>query len=170
MTRPTSTAFTQFLCTITVNDNVIKALTTTKCPICIDEFMHEDKIIRLYCRHVFHSKCILDWFSTNNTCPICRASYPEETPNHHSVPINTQRHRHRLLKLANRRDDTVFRLHFHMREEDSKLILSSEPQKVLEKLLTEIGFPELVNVAREPYWISIHDAITSHCEYCLKTN
>ncbi|PWA75910.1 Zinc finger, RING/FYVE/PHD-type [Artemisia annua] len=166
MARPVSTTFTQEIRTFTVDNSLLKTLQTTTCPICIDECMLQDKIIRLYCHHVFHNKCILDWFSTNNTCPICRDIYPQETPHHHSVPINSQRHHLRLLKIpqvANRRDESVFRLHFHMRGFDSEVSLSSEPQKVLEKLLSEIGFPEIVKIAREPFWISVHDAITRHC-------
>ncbi|PWA87264.1 Zinc finger, RING/FYVE/PHD-type [Artemisia annua] len=166
MLRPVSTAFIQDLPTITVNNSLLKTLSTTACGICIDEFMPQDKIIRLYCRHVFHKKCILEWFSTNNTCPICRDDYPPETPDHCFVTINSRRQRLRLLKspqFSNRRKDTVFRLNFHMRGFDSDDFLSW-PQKGLEKLLTMIGFPELVNEACGPFWLSAHDPITRCCQ------
>ena len=41
------------------------------CVVCMCQFEKNDKIITIPCCHLYHSKCILDWFKTRNTCPIC---------------------------------------------------------------------------------------------------
>nr|GEZ94413.1 hypothetical protein [Tanacetum cinerariifolium] len=71
MSLPISPAFRhQLLTTPTINIRLVKMLPTTTCPICIDELIsQDDEIIPLPdCHHVFHQKCILEWFSRNNTC------------------------------------------------------------------------------------------------------
>ncbi|CAI2378074.1 unnamed protein product [Moneuplotes crassus] len=44
------------------------------CPVCLEEFKEEDEIITLPCngRHIFHTKCILEWLPRNNACPLCK--------------------------------------------------------------------------------------------------
>lgn len=43
------------------------------CAICLDEFHGKDLVRKLPCNvnHVFHSKCILDWFVSHQRCPLC---------------------------------------------------------------------------------------------------
>lgn len=42
------------------------------CPICLEE---ENKFFlkTLACKHIFHEKCITQWFKGYNTCPCCRS-------------------------------------------------------------------------------------------------
>ena len=42
------------------------------CIICLTPFAQGDKALILPCIHFFHTKCIKDWFKTQNTCPICK--------------------------------------------------------------------------------------------------
>lgn len=42
------------------------------CVICMSQFDKGDKIITILCCHLYHSECILNWFKTKNTCPICK--------------------------------------------------------------------------------------------------
>ncbi|KAI5064058.1 hypothetical protein GOP47_0020728 [Adiantum capillus-veneris] len=45
-----------------------------ECPICLENFETNDKILRLPCNHPFHVDCIVPWLrSRNDTCPFCRA-------------------------------------------------------------------------------------------------
>lgn len=43
-----------------------------ECPICLESYKINDKVINLECRHSFHKKCIYIWLNKNNTCPQCR--------------------------------------------------------------------------------------------------
>ena len=60
----------------------LKALTTGEycyrhveeaCPICFDPITLNDKKI-LPCGHTFHTQCLLRWFVTGDSCPVCRES------------------------------------------------------------------------------------------------
>jgi hypothetical protein len=43
------------------------------CPICMELFHAYDLVRVLPCssQHIFHSRCILTWFSSSNRCPLC---------------------------------------------------------------------------------------------------
>ena len=51
------------------------SVTGNQCAVCLNEIQVGTKVLRLDCRHTFCSTCILQWFSTNNTCPYCRRSF-----------------------------------------------------------------------------------------------
>jgi len=43
------------------------------CPICLCPFKVEDIIRILECKHIFHGKCIVAWFTREKiACPICK--------------------------------------------------------------------------------------------------
>lgn len=47
-----------------------------ECSICLEQYIKNDKVIELSCKHTYHEKCIKEWMDTNNisnnSCPICR--------------------------------------------------------------------------------------------------
>ena len=46
-----------------------------KCSICQEEFSDGQRLRRIEeCEHYFHKSCIDTWFTTHDTCPMCRAS------------------------------------------------------------------------------------------------
>jgi hypothetical protein len=46
---------------------------TPKCSICQEEFTTGQRLRRIEeCEHYFHKNCIDTWFSSHNTCPMCR--------------------------------------------------------------------------------------------------
>jgi hypothetical protein len=49
-----------------------------ECPICI-ETMLKSKHINLVCNHKFHTKCIVNWFKEQVTCPLCRSCETDKT-------------------------------------------------------------------------------------------
>ena len=42
------------------------------CPICLEEYNNNNKIIKLNCDHIFHKHCIKEWFEKKDNCPNCR--------------------------------------------------------------------------------------------------
>ena len=44
------------------------------CPICFVEYKEGDSLIKLNCSHIYHKKCVFDWFKKNRNCPLCRLS------------------------------------------------------------------------------------------------
>ncbi|OWM88862.1 hypothetical protein CDL15_Pgr020816 [Punica granatum] len=48
------------------------------CPICLDYMTSDCKLVETRCKHIFHIRCIVRWFKTSCTCPICRCALLEE--------------------------------------------------------------------------------------------
>jgi hypothetical protein len=42
------------------------------CIICYDKFKNGESAKQLACNHLYHSQCLLEWFSRKISCPICR--------------------------------------------------------------------------------------------------
>lgn len=61
---------------------VYKRTTSTSssdmCTICLSEFETGERVLTLPCGHEFHDSCILEWFSNNHVCPLCRLELPRE--------------------------------------------------------------------------------------------
>lgn len=48
------------------------------CTICLEDFCDKVNIRKLNCHHIYHSKCIDEWCSTNTLCPLCKQDIFEE--------------------------------------------------------------------------------------------
>mmetsp|Transcript_8367 Transcript_8367/g.5973 ORF Transcript_8367/g.5973 Transcript_8367/m.5973 type:complete len:85 (-) Transcript_8367:103-357(-) len=48
------------------------------CTVCCDSIQMGKKGMFMPCGHVYHPDCLLPWFETNNTCPVCRFELPTE--------------------------------------------------------------------------------------------
>ncbi|KAL0054876.1 hypothetical protein WJX82_003653 [Trebouxia sp. C0006] len=45
----------------------------TECSICLEDFVMQEQLRRVGCGHLFHPRCIQEWFATGDTrCPMCR--------------------------------------------------------------------------------------------------
>ena len=42
------------------------------CPMCMDIFEEDEKIMQVTCKHIFHNDCVKEWLKMSNTCPKCR--------------------------------------------------------------------------------------------------
>lgn len=54
---------------------------THRCCICLQQYKIEEKIVEMYCNHLFHPECIDEWLNYNPSCPICRMDIINENPN-----------------------------------------------------------------------------------------
>jgi hypothetical protein len=54
------------------------------CAICMEEFTAElgNDVAELNCdsKHIFHTKCIQEWVTKNDICPLCRKSILPDNP------------------------------------------------------------------------------------------
>ncbi|CAH1415137.1 unnamed protein product [Lactuca virosa] len=145
---PASTDFIRRLPKIIARCSLLKALPTTTCAICTDDFICQDKLVRLpNCHHLFHRKCILPWFSINNTCPLCRHVFPVQQPNRYYMQLRTRQQSS---------DNHVFYLNFHLRPlPPSNSDYSQSPTGLLGDMLVAEGYPELATRACGPFWVSV---------------
>jgi len=50
------------------------------CSVCCEPFINSEKVVQLFCGHIFHETCALGWLRTHNTCPYCRLELPTDDP------------------------------------------------------------------------------------------
>ena len=48
-----------------------KEFDNNECIICLDNMIKNDHINMLDCGHMYHNKCINEWFAVKKECPIC---------------------------------------------------------------------------------------------------
>lgn len=51
--------------------------TSKDCSICQEVFAVGDQVLKLPCRHLFHSDCVRGWLEAKTTCPLCRNRLPD---------------------------------------------------------------------------------------------
>ncbi|GKD16707.1 E3 ubiquitin protein ligase RING1-like protein [Tanacetum coccineum] len=71
---PTSQSFIASLTTITITHNN----PTELCPVCKEQFVINDLVKKLPCKHIYHVECIVPWLECNSSCPVCRFEMPKE--------------------------------------------------------------------------------------------
>lgn len=42
------------------------------CPICSEDYVEHEDVMKLPCTHYFHKDCVMPWLENKRTCPICR--------------------------------------------------------------------------------------------------
>ena len=52
-------------------------MSSETCSICTEDFLLDDAVQKLSCRHIFHENCIKTWFDVQSSCPCCRCSFPD---------------------------------------------------------------------------------------------
>ena len=63
--------------TLSLTEILIEDL-SDDCSICLEKYKKNDKCVRLNCSHIFHKKCLNEWFKKRTyvgedlNCPICR--------------------------------------------------------------------------------------------------
>ncbi|BEJ12569.1 hypothetical protein CspHIS471_0210290 [Cutaneotrichosporon sp. HIS471] len=63
----------------TFDEKTLAASPYKDCPVCMDDFVVGDAVIKIPCGHEFHPDCLTPWLETNGSCPVCRHSLvPQE--------------------------------------------------------------------------------------------
>ena len=62
----------------------------SECPICLEEFKHDDALSKTECGHTFHSKCIFRAITVNINCPSCRTPMVQITSGTENVSQGPQ--------------------------------------------------------------------------------
>lgn len=58
---------------ITLTEDALSKLSgDAECAICKENFVEDDKMQELPCKHTFHPPCLKPWLDKHNSCPICR--------------------------------------------------------------------------------------------------
>jgi hypothetical protein len=47
--------------------------------ICMMDYKDGEVIVATPCEHLFHKRCLQEWFQLSRTCPVCRTDVPEAT-------------------------------------------------------------------------------------------
>jgi E3 ubiquitin-protein ligase AIP2 len=49
-----------------------------KCSICFDCYVKDEVVVAMPCSasHVFHERCVKEWLTRDDSCPLCRSSLP----------------------------------------------------------------------------------------------
>ena len=50
------------------------------CTVCQESINKGDIAAKLPCSHIYHKSCILPWFESHNSCPVCRYELPVDDP------------------------------------------------------------------------------------------
>lgn len=59
---------------VTINNEHLRGVDSSTCPICINDMVEGDQARILPCKHFFHKNCVDEWLRVNASCPTCRAS------------------------------------------------------------------------------------------------
>lgn len=55
--------------------NYVEKAEKMACIICFEDFFSDSIVRNLQCLHVFHAKCIDEWYLNNNKCPLCKRDF-----------------------------------------------------------------------------------------------
>ncbi|KAI3833538.1 hypothetical protein MKW98_024537 [Papaver atlanticum] len=82
---PASKEVVKKLPLITVTEEILAKLeSNTKCSVCQEELVFDDKVQELPCKHFYHPPCLKPWLDKHNSCPECRYELPTDDQNYES--------------------------------------------------------------------------------------
>ena len=70
-----------YLFNLQINKDLILNITDNSvesCIICFENFNNDDELLKCHNKHIYHSKCLIKWFNSNNyniCCPTCKDEF-----------------------------------------------------------------------------------------------
>ncbi|KAM0752070.1 hypothetical protein T439DRAFT_324160 [Meredithblackwellia eburnea MCA 4105] len=68
--QPATPEIIEALPHLKVTQEILDLDTIKDCPICREDYVVDDDLLSLPCRHAFHPDCIKQWLGTSGTCPV----------------------------------------------------------------------------------------------------
>jgi len=60
------------------------------CGICLSEYLEDEDIRYLPCKHHFHSECVDQWLKISKSCPFCKRLIDKTEENEEKEAISEQ--------------------------------------------------------------------------------
>ncbi|CAK9177433.1 unnamed protein product [Ilex paraguariensis] len=76
---PTSKSAIGKIPTIIITNALLETDPILLCAVCKDQFLIDNEVRELPCKHLYHSDCILPWLEGHNSCPVCRLRLPTDS-------------------------------------------------------------------------------------------
>lgn len=65
-----------------------------ECCICKEDMAVGTEVLKLHCRHIYHTTCVEAWLESQNTCPMCRTEMPiDENPKPTKASSSSEQYR-----------------------------------------------------------------------------
>ena len=93
---PASLLRMQKLCPKKTFRSLPKAFSKQPCPICLDEFEEKSEVRVMPCNHVYHLKCIDQWFERSTMCCFCKMEVFKDGENPRDTQVATEQNETRL--------------------------------------------------------------------------
>ncbi|KAM1249504.1 hypothetical protein ACFX2G_032861 [Malus domestica] len=76
--KPASKVFVEALDAFKITDGVNHVTNAELCVVCLEKILSGEEVTPLPCSHMFHAKCVVQWFKSGHTCPVCRFECPTD--------------------------------------------------------------------------------------------
>ncbi|KAM2242521.1 hypothetical protein ACFX1S_009467 [Malus domestica] len=76
--KPASKVFVEALDKFIKIDGVDCGTNSEFCVVCLEKMMSGEEVTPLSCSHMFHANCVVQWFKSGHTCPVCRFICPTD--------------------------------------------------------------------------------------------